>query len=429
MASLPPMHSGGASSTPCDPRFSIGTVADKSPSAHRFNNAKRLKTDAAVCRFFYANNLAFNTTTSLTFKEMIHEVVKAGDGYVFRGVKHVSGDGIVNEKARLITKNAELRREVLDEFGCTLASDGKADVNGNPLINVMLVHKKGVEHVDTFNCATISKKTGIFMRVLLGAYLCEEDYDPDDDDAMPAVAQGEDDEDEEEIMLSDLKLITEKVIKNKDVLKVAAEKVVQIILDGASVCKKALRLLQHKFPHIYVTIDITHSLDLALEDIGALEWVKEIVDTVKELFFLIKHHDATSAAFRTLTPLKLKTPNDTRFKYQVTMLQRCKRLKTELDAVFSLPAFVRWQREQSGNMQAKIREIREEATDPNFYHRVDFLLDVMQPVSVLLTKTETFKPFVVTFMSTCLNSPRDMTWKATWVISGRMQRARRKSLR
>ena len=131
-----------------------------------FDASQSTAATAAVCRFFYAHKIAFNACNTLTFKEMVHEVSKTGEGYIFGGLRHLSNGGIESERARLVTANAKTRRDVIDEYGVTLCSDGKADVQSNPLINALIVHLKGVEHLDTFNATGATKKTGLFLRAL-----------------------------------------------------------------------------------------------------------------------------------------------------------------------------------------------------------------------------------------------------------------------
>ena len=371
-----------AASTSSNAQQSIAACLDASQST---------AADAAVCRFFYANKLAFKNCATLTFKEMVHEVSKAGAGYIFGGLHHLSNAGIETERARLVSLNAKLRRDVIDEYGVTLCSDGKADVQSNPLINALIVHLKGVEHIDTFNATGITKKTGLFLRALFGAYLCETDYDPDDDDA-PAVAEGE--EDDDDVPLADLKMIKEGVIENDKIHKVAVDQVVQILLDGAAACRKAMRLLQARFPHLFGTVDTTHSLDRLMLDVCGLEWVSEVVSDVKELFYMIKHHDVTLAGFKSLTHLKLKTPGDTRFKYAHIMLERALRVATELNDVFSIPRVIRWSEEQSADMQARYAALRDKATSEEWWTGVTHAVKILTPIAKVLTWTDTHQGIV-----------------------------------
>ena len=354
--------------------------------------------DQAICRFFYGNNIAFKPSESLTFREMVHEVAAAGPGYVFRGAKHLRSDGITDEKQRLMAANAEVRSTVLDDYGCTVVGDGKLDCASNALLNFLAVHAKGVEHLDTFNAADVTKKTGVFLRVLTGAYLCEDDYDPDDgEDAV----QGSDDEDDD-LPVMDLLKIDTKVRLNKDIHKIAAKHVVQVIFDGAAACRKALRLLKKKYPHLFTSVDTTHSLDLLLLDMGGVEWISEIVASVKELVILVKNHDAPRGALRAQTHLKLKMPADTRFKFVHTMLARVVLLKDHLIATFAAPQFRNWAADQKGDMKLQIVELRAKLNDDDWWAEIDDALAVMDPVVKMLTATDTHRAMAHTiYASMC----------------------------
>ena len=189
-------------------------------------------------------------------------------------------------------------------------------------------------------------------------------------------------------------MIKDSVTDNEKVHKVAAKNVVQVLLDGAAACRKAMRLLQARFPHLFATVDTTHSLDRLMLDVGGLDWVSAVVSDVKELFFLIKHHEVTLAGFKTLTHLKLKTPGDTRFKYAHTMLQRALRVKKELNDVFSLPRVVRWSEEQTADIQAKYADVRDKATSKDWWEEVSHAVNVLTPIATLLTRTDTHQGLV-----------------------------------
>jgi hypothetical protein len=65
------------------------------------------------------------------------------------------------------------------------------------------------------------------------------------------------------------------------VVEVGVENVVQVIIDNASNYVVASKLLEEKHPTIFWTPCVAHYLDLMLEDIGKLEWVKKVVDHAK----------------------------------------------------------------------------------------------------------------------------------------------------
>jgi hypothetical protein len=53
--------------------------------------------------------------------------------------------------------------------------------------------------------------------------------------------------------------------------------VVQVVTNNASNCKLMGSMIIEEFPHIVWSPCATHCLDLMVEDIGKLNWVKEVL--------------------------------------------------------------------------------------------------------------------------------------------------------
>ena len=72
--------------------------------------------------------------------------------------------------------------------------------------------------------------------------------------------------------------------------EVGVQNVVQVITDNASNYVAAGRMLEEKHPTIWWTPCAAHCLDLMLEDIGKVDWVKKIVDQAKSITRYIYNH-------------------------------------------------------------------------------------------------------------------------------------------
>ena len=72
--------------------------------------------------------------------------------------------------------------------------------------------------------------------------------------------------------------------------EVGLQNVVQVIIDNVSNYVAAGRLLKNKHPTIWWTPCATHCLDLMLEDIGKIEWVKMCVEQTKTITRYIYNH-------------------------------------------------------------------------------------------------------------------------------------------
>lgn len=65
---------------------------------------------------------------------------------------------------------------------------------------------------------------------------------------------------------------------------------VQVVTDNASNCCRMGRLLEAEFPTIVWTPCASHCLDLLMEDIGKLKWVKTVIQRATSMvtFFTTK---------------------------------------------------------------------------------------------------------------------------------------------
>ncbi len=60
------------------------------------------------------------------------------------------------------------------------------------------------------------------------------------------------------------------------IMDVGPANVVQVVIDNASNCKFMGSMIMEDFPHIMQSPCVTHCLDIMVEDIGKLNWVKEV---------------------------------------------------------------------------------------------------------------------------------------------------------
>ncbi|CAF1700280.1 unnamed protein product [Brassica napus] len=104
--------------------------------------------------------------------------------------------------------------------------------------------------------------------------------------------------------------------------QVGDQNVVQVITDNAPNCKAAGDLIEGRFPHIYWTPCIVHTLNLALKNICAARNVEANQETYEEL-----------AIFGEFCPLRSLKVADTRFASIIVMLKRLKLIKRGLQVM------------------------------------------------------------------------------------------------
>lgn len=97
---------------------------------------------------------------------------------------------------------------------------------------------------------------------------------------------------------------------------------VQVVTDNASNFRRMGRLLEVEFPHIVHTPCASHCLDLLMEDVGKLHWVKSVIKKAKSIVTFFTTKRKVLAIFRENSPLELKKPSSTRFAYTWLILDR-----------------------------------------------------------------------------------------------------------
>jgi hypothetical protein len=106
------------------------------------------------------------------------------------------------------------------------------------------------------------------------------------------------------------------------ILEVGAEHVVQVITDNAANYVVAGRMLMERHPTLFWTPCAAHCIDLMLEDIGKISFVKDIVDSSKSITKFIYNHASVLSLMRKFTNNKeLVRPAITRFATSFISLQ------------------------------------------------------------------------------------------------------------
>ena len=113
----------------------------------------------------------------------------------------------------------------------------------------------------------------------------------------------------------------------KDAIKeIGHEKIVQVIIDIASVMKFTRALIECEYPKIFWTHCVVHTLNLALKNICAVKntkknkvtyeecsWITRIADDTSFIRVFIMNHSMRLVMFNEFCPLKLLQVADTRF--------------------------------------------------------------------------------------------------------------------
>ncbi|XP_073270098.1 uncharacterized protein [Primulina huaijiensis] len=126
--------------------------------------------------------------------------------------------------------------------------------------------------------------------------------------------------------------------------EVGHQNVVQVVTDNASVCKVAGLLVEAKYPHIFWTPCVVHTLNLALKNICApidsvqnkevfeeCKWIAEVSDNALMIKNFIVNHNMRLSMFNDNSNLKMLSLAKTRFASTIIMLKRFRQIKKCLE--------------------------------------------------------------------------------------------------
>ena len=240
------------------------------------SNGRKEAADRAIARFFYAAGTPFNVADSRHFNVAIKAVAAHGPTYCPPSRKAL-GTTLIDKEL----SDVKHKVEADTKQGVTLVSDGRTSVQSRPIINFLMISSEGSVFLSATDTSG-QEKNAEYIAILL-----------------------------------------EKQIK------VSQDKVVQIVMDSAASCVAAGKLVV-KFPGIVCSPCTAHCLDLLLEDIGKLQWIRAVIHQGHEIVKFLTNHQQSLAFYRSHASLELLKPGETRFATHFIMLQRLQQCKDEL---------------------------------------------------------------------------------------------------
>lgn len=117
---------------------------------------------------------------------------------------------------------------------------------------------------------------------------------------------------------------------------VGEENVVQVVTDNAANYVAAGKLLMERHPTIFWTPCAAHCIDLMLEDLGKLPWIKTCVEAAKNVCKFVYNHTWVLNLMRQYTGLReLSRPGITRFATNFITMQSLIRSRATLRRMFT----------------------------------------------------------------------------------------------
>ncbi|KAL3689043.1 hypothetical protein R1sor_015352 [Riccia sorocarpa] len=174
--------------------------------------------------------------------------------------------------------------------------------------------------------------------------------------------------------------------------------VLQFVADNASANILAGKLVRERYPHIIFGGCVAHGLDLLMEDIGKLPWVKEVVNDCKSFIKFIKNHHMTNAMFLDFfsNGATLLKPAATRFATSVIMLDRAWTLSSSLRQMVISDRWISWANDpqRPPKTRTDAREAKETILDERFWDKVHDIVMMMEKIFILLRQVDSHKDFL-----------------------------------
>jgi Protein of unknown function (DUF 659)/hAT family C-terminal dimerisation region len=288
-----PNSSGTASQV----RPSVGPSTARSlqqstiPALHA--EKQRRKLDMAWAEFFYSANIPFATARSASFKKAVRMTSEMRTSYLPPSYHSIRKKLLDETKLKIKAQITERSKMFIRTYGATLAGDGWSDVKDQPLLNMMCVSPAGEEFLGAIDTSGHAKDA-IYIANVIKKYLVE----------------------------------------------VGPENVVQVCTDNASVMKKAVRIVQQQWPHLYFQGCMAHALNLLLQDWSSADWASSIVEDAQKIVKFIRARHIPLALFRKHAAihargLSLVSPTATRFATNFLMVDRLLDVKEALKQTVS----------------------------------------------------------------------------------------------
>ncbi|KAH7299309.1 hypothetical protein KP509_24G004800 [Ceratopteris richardii] len=296
--------------------------------------------DIEIARTVIMENLSFNLLNSNQWKTMVKAISEVGpcQGWSGPSYSDMRTTKIDEEKKRIDLSLAPMREKWF-RYGCTILSDGWRERKNRGIINILVSCPIGTFFLRAVEVGKKGKKTtGVFIY---------------------------------------------RHIK-KAIEEVGSSNVVQVVTNNASNCRHMEQLLEGEYPHIVWTPCATHCLDLLMEDIGKLTWVKACTLQASNIVTFFTQKVKVLAMFREHSKLEIKKLATTRFAYMWIVLSRLLEVKVPLRQTVVSTFWIEW--DESTSEESK--SMQRLCLDESFWDSVRAILGVITPIYKALRMTD-----------------------------------------
>ena len=150
-------------------------------------------------------------------------------------------------------------------------------------------------------------------------------------------------------------------------------------------------LVEAKYPQIFWTPCIVHSLNLALKSIASdVTWIGNIIENARHIRNFVQNHTNALTIYKEYTHLSLLKIADTRFASSFIMLKRFREVKTALGSMVISEYWSFWRKTD----QIASKKVKDIILDDGWWEKVDLAIKIMEPIISLLRFADTDKPIL-----------------------------------
>ncbi|CAI5937828.1 unnamed protein product [Closterium sp. NIES-65] len=235
--------------------------------------------DDAICLMWAALHLPEHLADHPLWRNAVRCITDAGHGYVPPKRRYVGGAGLARCREKIERGLAPITASWKRD-GVTIGSDMMTDKSGRPQANILLINDSGALFTKSIDCK-LEMKTGGYIASVL----------------RPIIE------------------------------KVGPANIVALCMDGGSNYAAACRELMLEYPHIEHVPCTTHVMDLLMEDIGEMDWAKDIMAKAGVIITFVRGHHFTKGYMRSPQVKggkgkQVLKPAGTRFGTQFIAVQR-----------------------------------------------------------------------------------------------------------
>ncbi|KAL5725279.1 hypothetical protein ACHQM5_008439 [Ranunculus cassubicifolius] len=323
------------------------------PIENAYNLALREELDSEIARWWFSGGMCFTQARNPHYVRAFNFAASHDlSGYVPPGYNKLRTTLLQKEKVH--ERLLEPLKGTWKSKGVSIVCDGWSDAQRRPLINFIAINEGGPMFLKAINC------------------------------------QGE---------FKDKHYITHLI--EEVILEVGPMNVVQVITDNAPVCKSAGLLIEARFPNVFWTPCVVHTLNLALRNICAARntirnevtyaecsWIVDIIDGGWFLKSFICNHSMRLSIFNDHATMKMLSYAETRFASSIIMLQRLKDLKHGLQ---SMVVSTKWASYREDDV-VKAAQERDLILNEVWWDKVEYILEFTKPIYDMLRLADTDEP-------------------------------------